>query len=110
VPCKVIGSGQLSDPALNAMLRHFPDTAALTNARDRSTALGKELVDGVQAASAPCGNFTANNLMTLPLFWLSSGYRARKPNHAGNDGLRALPARGRRAIEVLPEMDEPSRV
>jgi hypothetical protein len=82
---------QLSDPALNdAMLRRFPDAAALTNARDRSTALGKELVDGVQAASAPCGNFTASNLMTVPLFWLSSGHRARKPNHPGNDRFRVV--------------------
>lgn len=77
---------QLSDPVLNdAMLRLFPDATALINACDRSTVLGKELVDEAHAAGVLSRDFTADDLMAV--LWMA-GTASKDP--AAPEGWRRV--------------------
>jgi AcrR family transcriptional regulator len=81
---------QLSDPVMNdAMLRRYPDATALITACERSTALGKALVEEAHAAGALSGDFTADDLMAV--LWMA-GTASRDP--AAPDGWRRVVDRG----------------
>ncbi|KQQ51322.1 TetR/AcrR family transcriptional regulator [Plantibacter sp. Leaf314] len=61
---------QVGDPALNdAMLRRFPDATSLIETCDRSTALGRDLIDDAHAAGTLSPDFTADDLMTV--LWMA---------------------------------------
>jgi AcrR family transcriptional regulator len=81
---------QLSDPVMNdAMLRRYPDATALISACDRSTALGKELVEDAHAAGALSEAFTPDDLMAV--LWMA-GTASRDP--AAPEGWRRVVDRG----------------
>ena len=81
---------QLSDPVMNdAMLRRYPDATALISACDRSTALGKELVEAAHAAGALSEAFTPDDLMAV--LWMA-GTASRDP--AAPEGWRRVVDRG----------------
>lgn len=61
---------QVADPALNdAMLRRFPNATSLIETCDRSTALGRDLIDDAHAAGVLSPGFTADDLMTV--LWMA---------------------------------------
>ena len=61
---------QHDDPALNdAILRRYPDAAALLGVCDRSTALGQHLVRESHADGSLSLDFTEADLFSLP--WLA---------------------------------------
>ena len=79
---------QGEDPALNdAILRRFPDAAALAGVCERSAALGQELVRDAHADGSLSPDFTDNDLLCL--LWLA-GVASRDP---------AAPAGWQRAID-----------
>ncbi|MBD8702750.1 MULTISPECIES: TetR/AcrR family transcriptional regulator [Frigoribacterium] len=81
---------QLSDPVMNdAMLRRYPDATALITACERSTALGKELVENAHTAGALSEDFTPDDLMAV--LWMA-GTASRDP--AAPDGWRRVVDRG----------------
>lgn len=81
---------QLSDPVMNdAMLSRYPDATALISACDRSTALGKELVEDAHAAGALSEAFTPDDLMAV--LWMA-GTASRDP--AAPEGWRRVVDRG----------------
>ena len=68
---------QLSDPVMNdAMLRRYPAATALITACERSTALGKELVENAHTAGALSEDFTPDDLMAV--LWMT-GTASRDP-------------------------------
>jgi len=61
---------QHDDPALNdAILRRYPDAAALLGVCDRSTALGRDLVREAHADGSLSPDFTEDDLLNL--LWLA---------------------------------------
>lgn len=81
---------QLSDPVMNdAMLRRYPKATALISACERSTALGKELVDNAHTTGALSAEFTFDDLMAV--LWMA-GTASRDP--AAPDGWRRVVDRG----------------
>jgi AcrR family transcriptional regulator len=61
---------QQGDPALNdAILRRYPDAAALLGVCDRSTALGRDLVREAHADGSLSPDFTEDDLFSL--LWLA---------------------------------------
>ena len=61
---------QHDDPALNdAILRRYPDAAALLGVCDRSTALGQDLVREAHADGSLSPDFTEDDLLNL--LWLA---------------------------------------
>lgn len=96
---------QLSDPALNdAMLRRFPHATALINACDRSSALGKELIDSAHAAGVLSEDFSVDDLMAV--FWIA-GTASHAP--AAPEGWRRVIDRGMKAAWITQtDPKEPS--
>ncbi|WP_154944010.1 hypothetical protein [Micromonospora palomenae] len=84
---------QRDDPALNdAILRRYPDAAALVGVCDHSTKLGQTLVRDAHADGSLSPDFTADDLFSL--LWLA-GIASRDP-HAPTGWQRVI----ERALEA----------
>lgn len=78
---------QRGDPALNdAILRRFPDAAALVGVCDRSAALGQSLVRDAHADGSLSPDFTGDDLFCL--LWMA-GVASRDP-HAPTGWQRVI--------------------